>query len=348
MSELSNLLADTVERLFDGAMTREVLQAAETGNFQADLWRAVEAAGLPLALADEAAGGAGATWADALPILLGAGRHAVPLPLAEAVAAGALLSQAGAAPPSGAITLASGILVVDAAGKVSGALAEVPWGVTSDHVVAATADGGLALVAVDAAVRTGRHRNIGRDARDTLVFAGACPEALVPAGNCDGGASVMRAGAMVRAAQLAGGIGKALDMAVLYAGERVQFSRPIGRFQAVQQQLAELAVQAAQAGMAVRVAASALDAGGDAGFAVASAKIVCSDAAGLALRVAHEVHGAIGFTDEHMLHYVTRRITAWRGEFGSAAYWAARLGRDAARRGGDALWPDLVARQTLA
>ncbi|MGE0254321.1 MAG: acyl-CoA dehydrogenase family protein [Alphaproteobacteria bacterium] len=348
MSELSSLLADTVERLFGAAVTRDVLQAAEAGTFQEDLWDAVEAAGLPLALAEEATGGAGATWADALPILLGAGRHAVPLPLAEAVAASALLSAAGVMPPAGVVTLASGTLVVDAAGRVSGTLAEVPWGAASGHVVATMADGGLALVAVSAAGRTERHRNIGRDARDTLAFSGATPAALVPAGNRDGEGRVMRAGAMVRAAQLAGGVGRALDMAVGYAGERVQFGRPIGRFQAVQQQLAELAVQAAQAGMAVRVAARALDAGGDADFAVASAKIVCSDAAGLALRVAHEVHGAIGFTDEHMLHYVTRRITAWRGEFGSAAYWAARLGREAARRGGDALWPDLVARQTFA
>lgn len=348
MSELANLLADTVARLFGAAVTREVLQAAEAGAWQAGLWSAIDDAGLPLALAGEAAGGAGASWSDALPILLGAGRHAVPLPLAESVAAGALLSDAGIAPPPGAITLAAGTLAVDGTGRVAGTLAEVPWGGACAHVVAATAEGGLALVPVVAAARIDRHRNIGRDARDTLVFAGAVPAALVPAGNRPGEGAAMLAGAMVRAAQLAGGIGQALDMAVGYAGERVQFGRPIGRFQAIQQQLAELAVASAQAGMAVRVAARALDAGGNAGFAVASAKIVCSDAAGLALRVAHEVHGAIGFTDEHMLHYVTRRITAWRGEFGAAAYWAARLGREAARRGGDALWPDLVARQTFA
>ncbi len=60
--------------------------------------------------------------------------------------------------------------------------------------------------------------------------------------------------------------------------------------------------------------------------------------------IAHQTHGAIGFTYEHGLHFATRRLWAWRAEFGSDAYWAGELGRTTLARGAAALWPDLTAR----
>ena len=60
--------------------------------------------------------------------------------------------------------------------------------------------------------------------------------------------------------------------------------------------------------------------------------------------IAHQVHGAIGFTYEHALHFVTRRLWSWRTEFGAESLWAERIGRRAASRGAAALWSDLTAR----
>ena len=60
--------------------------------------------------------------------------------------------------------------------------------------------------------------------------------------------------------------------------------------------------------------------------------------------IAHQVHGAIGFTYEHALQFVTRRLWSWRAEFGGEGDWAVELGRAVSERGADALWPHLTAR----
>ena len=66
------------------------------------------------------------------------------------------------------------------------------------------------------------------------------------------------------------------------------------------------------------------------------------EAAGRGSKVAHQVHGAIGFTHEHELHYRTRRLWAWRDEMGSETWWAARVGEAVLARGADGLWPLLT------
>jgi acyl-CoA dehydrogenase len=155
-------------------------------------------------------------------------------------------------------------------------------------------------------------------------------------------AGALRAlGAVMRSAQMAGALQSVLAMSVQYASERVQFGRPIGRFQAVQQNLAVLAGQAAAATAA---AEAGIEAAGDAdALAVAAAKIRAGEAAGIGAAIAHQVHGAIGFTQEHRLHYSTRRLWSWRDEFGNEAYWARRLGARLAAAGADRLWQSITA-----
>jgi acyl-CoA dehydrogenase len=136
----------------------------------------------------------------------------------------------------------------------------------------------------------------------------------------------------------------ALALSVRYANDRVQFGRPIGKFQAIQQQLARLAEEAAAASVAVDSAAAAVAVGRpSAGFAVAAAKIRAGEAAGRVAEIAHQVHGAIGFTHEHSLHYLTRRLWSWRDEFGTESEWSLELGRDLLTGGADRLWPTITA-----
>jgi acyl-CoA dehydrogenase len=125
--------------------------------------------------------------------------------------------------------------------------------------------------------------------------------------------------------------------------ERKQFGRPIGSFQAIQHQLALLAGHTAAAGSAAANAFRAAD-GGDAAFEIAVAKVRTGEAAGLGAGIAHQCHGAIGFTYEHSLHFVTRRLWSWRAEFGAESEWAARIGHDVARRGGEELWAYVTGR----
>jgi acyl-CoA dehydrogenase len=149
-------------------------------------------------------------------------------------------------------------------------------------------------------------------------------------------------GAVMRSAQIAGALQCVLETTVQYARERVQFGRPIGRFQAVQQNLAVLAGQTAAATAAAEAAIEAAARDLDSPL-VAAAKIRAGEAAGIGAAIAHQMHGAIGFTQEHRLHYFTRRLWSWRDEFGNEAAWARRLGGSVAAAGADRLWRGITA-----
>jgi alkylation response protein AidB-like acyl-CoA dehydrogenase len=118
-----------------------------------------------------------------------------------------------------------------------------------------------------------------------------------------------------------------------YANTRVQFGRPIGRFQMIQNLLAVLAGEAAAADVAGAMASAAADGALD-WACIAAAKVRSGEAAGTGASIAHQVMGAIGFTDEHVLHHWTQRLWSWRSEFGSERHWARRLGAMALERDG--------------
>ena len=139
---------------------------------------------------------------------------------------------------------------------------------------------------------------------------------------------------------MGGSLERALEYSLQYANERIQFGRPIAKFQAIQHMLALLAGQVAAAGAAADAAIEASCLAPDE-FAVAVAKSRAGEAAGKGAEIAHQVHGAMGYTREHSLHYVTRRLWSWRDEFGNETCWQIRLGRVVAAQGADALWPML-------
>jgi acyl-CoA dehydrogenase len=126
-------------------------------------------------------------------------------------------------------------------------------------------------------------------------------------------------------------------MTVNYANERRQFGRPIAAFQAVQQHLVGIAQETSLVNAAVDGAARAPCA-----FEIAAAKALASRAALAATRAAHQVHGAMGMTREYPLHHFSRRLWAWRSEYGDEQHWAARLGRAVAAAGADRLYPALT------
>jgi acyl-CoA dehydrogenase len=356
MSDMRAILEDTVTRLFTQRVTQDLLGSAESGTWPAALWRAVEDNGLARSHVPEALGGAGGGWGEAFVILRAAGRHAVPLPLAETMLAAWLLAAAGIEAPEGPLTVLpdpapEGALAGD---RLTLRAGRVPWGSAAAHAVFVTPRGGrthVGLVATDGAAKT-RGENIAREPRDDVAFDRAPVIALAAT---DLAVDVVRLlGAMVRSAQMAGALGYLLTQSVRYAGERVQFGRPIGRFQAIQQELARLAGEAAASQVAAEVAFAAAGRaapepgawrdGSDPTFEIAVAKVRLGEAAEIAPGIAHQVHGAIGFTYEHALHFATRRLWSWRAEFGSANVWARLLGHRAIALGADGLWPDLTSR----
>ena len=325
MSESTRLVAETADRLFaaECAAARDSLRR---GAWPARLWDAFAVSGLARAALPEEAGGAG--FAAGLAVLRAAGRHAVPLPVAETVIGHRLCAAAGVEAPAGPLAVAA--VRADEAAE-AGPLRRVPWARCAAAVAAIAPGRGLALLAPSV---TAQGANLAGEPRDDMAFdaASAAFHAL-PAG-VDGAALM----AVARAAQLRGAMEQALAMSLRHAGERRQFGRPLAGFQAIQHHLAALAGEAAASGAAVDMAAHARTA-----FAFAAAKARASQAAGEVARLAHQVHGAIGFTEEHSLHHWTKRLWAWRDEWGNEAHWWGVLGTHVARRGSEALWPVLVA-----
>jgi alkylation response protein AidB-like acyl-CoA dehydrogenase len=138
-------------------------------------------------------------------------------------------------------------------------------------------------------------------------------------------------------------------MSVKYAGERVAFEKPIAKFQAVQHNLARLAGEVAAASTAATSAADAIANAAslaDPGvyLEAASARIRSAEAATEGSAIAHQVHGAIGYTKEHILHRFTMRMLAWRDDFGNESQWAVELGNRIAAAGADELWPLVASR----
>jgi acyl-CoA dehydrogenase len=193
------------------------------------------------------------------------------------------------------------------------------------------ADGGEAVVVLgqdDVTVRPGR--NLAGEPRDDVTVDRVVPAAAVAPVPVGTGQTLRNRAALTRALLLAGALERVLDLTVRYASERQQFGRPLSAFQAIQQQVAELAAEVAATrgavDAAVRRCASDGFAGSRSWVAVAAAKVQAARAAGVAARIAHQVHGAIGFTEEHPLHLATTRLWAWRDEAGTQAEWAAELG----------------------
>jgi alkylation response protein AidB-like acyl-CoA dehydrogenase len=147
--------------------------------------------------------------------------------------------------------------------------------------------------------------------------------------------------AMMVAAKMAGALNAALDLSVQYTRERHQFGKPLASFQAIQQQLAVFAEEAAAADMAAASAFRAADRG-DAWFEIACAKLRANQAARVSTGIAHQVHGAMGFTAEYRLQHLTKRLWAWGSEHGNERHWADRIGARIATRGPVNFWPDMT------
>jgi acyl-CoA dehydrogenase len=291
------------------------------------LWEVLEELGLTLAAVPEALGGSGGTAADEFTILRAAGAHAVTVPLLETALAGWLLAAANLPLPSGPIAVGpvrAGDRVVADGGRLQGTVSAI---VPAARLVVSGHDraGGpfIAVVPSDG-VETAPASTAG-DARLRVVFHDS-PATVVAVGT-DPDQLLLR-GALGRCTMIVGALGTVRDLTVEYTGIREQFGRPIRRFQVVQHQLAVLVRELALAEAVTDAAIGRLLAHDTLAFAeVAAAKVVCGKAAMTVAAVAHQLHGAIGITREHPLSTLTRRLLAWRADFGGERYWSQALGQ---------------------
>lgn len=327
MDTMREEIADSLGRTLAEVSACDQVRRIEAGGEHQSMWSALEASGFLDALVPEDRGGAGLSLYDAGAILELSGSHAVPAPLAETVVLRGLLAASGIDRPSGSIAF-GGVARGSEAGYVCRGVIE---GARADHVLL-QADGQWRLASVEDGV-------VERPALEsTLVFSSLHRAIPVPVAH-----DPVLAEALVRAVQMAGAMGTVLDRTLAYANDRQQFGRAIGKFQAIQHQLAVMAEQVFSSRMAAQVATHApglvLDP-----LRIAIAKARAGEAAAEVAALSHAIHGAIGFTEEFDLQLLTRRLYVWRRAAGGDAYWHQRIGALTVGHRGPAL--DVLRRAT--
>ena len=342
MNEEHSLLRDAAERYFTQACGRAVLEAADRSDWQAALWAAVEDMGYAHPLCGTGLLDHETDLAPEYLVLAAAARRGAPLPLAETMLAGLLLRSAGLEVPPGPLSLVIGGLRADAEGAYHGEVKRVPYASQVGSLVVATDHAVAVLAATDCLRLPGR--NLANEPRDQLRLHAVRPRQQSALRlNLD---RVLERAALMRAAQMAAAGEQVLALAVDHAQQRKQFGKPIGSFQAIQHQLALAAGQVAAAKASVLAAYSVLQRQGPgvaSGLAAAMAKSRGGEAAAQVAAIGHQVLGAMGFTQEHALHFATRRLQSWRSECGSEVWWQERIGRQVLAAGADGFWPLITA-----
>ena len=355
MSDMLEEMLRTLDRIVEDKVTLKMREAAdERGNqgagLQVDksatapLWTALEEAGFT-GLAG-AGGDADVTFTDAMELVRRAAYHALPVPLGDVIVARRVRARHGIGEPDGMAALAAPAScknVVLKGKALTGWVSGVPWGRSLDHLVVAVGDmDECSLVVVDckgAVVRQGA--NMAGEPRDDVDLGKARVLSVHAAG--DAVRMIEAEGALLRSVQMSGAMGAVLDHCMTWVSDRVQFGKPIAKHQAVQHLMAQLAEESASASAAADLAVQASERTVDR-FSCAVAKARVGEAAGKSANFAHAIFGAMGFTREHQLHYATRRLWAWRNEFGGEAFWQCELGRQIAEKGGASLWPMITLR----
>lgn len=305
---------DPFERMLADLSPPEVVREIEEGGETGPLWQSIIESGFLDALVPEEKDGAGLTLSEVGALAQALGRQLVPLPIAQTIVGRALLADAGIASPGGPI-----VLISPARHGNGCRAASVPLAIVAEHALVDLGDH-LVLVGLESSqiVPSGIYRSESAD----IVWPDNPVGQFLPRPST----GLRGIAATLRAAEIAGACERLLEMTIEYAGQRVQFGRPIARQQAIQHQLSIMAEQTVMARMAAEI-------GCVSGFpptllATATAKQVASSAASQIAAIAHAVHGAIGFSEELDLQLYTRRLYEWRMADGSEGYWAGILGRE--------------------
>lgn len=336
MNEYRNFFRETVERILADALDKADIDAAEERVLPAGLYDSLNENGIPLMLVPEDRGGIGASVADAAAILRAVGEAAAPGPILETMLGQLLLASAGLEPAAGLISLVfvDGIEVPEPGAQRwhDAAVHAVPWGGTVDQVlvVARTASGSRLIVTKAADWAVAPERDAAGEPRDTL----SAPSVPVSVMALDDGDAWLRSAAILRAAQCLGAIEWAFRRSVEYTGERKQFGREIGKFQAIQQMLAELAGHVLASAGLVEAAVEGMNP-----QLIAAARSRLGDAIDATIAITHQVHGAMGFSLEYALNSRTRRLMAWRDDLGSTLYWRRLLAQEFTHLDRDGFWP---------
>jgi len=341
-----DLLRDSIARVLQDTVSHRTTLAAERAGLDQAAWRRLQEIGVvgsdacamsmaELAVVMEAIGAAGAL-----------------VPYADSEAVGRWLASAadldfGSRILAIAPIAGSGGHVQADAGRLRLAIRgmTIPWGCRADHVLFSLRSGGRCLVAAKdlREIEVRRMPNMAGEPHGVVVSEAIELDAkdVREVSPSRGPEAVIQRGALCRSVQMLGAMSRANELTLQYSHDRKQFRRSLSDFQVIQSYLAAMAGEVCAAAGIVQAAVDAATED-DAFEAIAAAKIRTGQAARQVAALGHQVHGAIGFTQEYPLNVWSRRLWAWREEYGNEAQWAADLGARLVAAGADALWPGLA------
>ncbi|MEU1957287.1 acyl-CoA dehydrogenase family protein [Nocardia rhamnosiphila] len=333
MTELRDLIGSVLSSHVGEASENELTPA----------WKTLVELGIPAVGVSEMAGGSGGTLVDVTALVGAVAEHGVSCPLIESTVANWVLARSGAA-----IGGSATVVIVDdeldlVDGLLSGKLSDVPWARLARTLVVFGPGTGFLVDLTGLAVTVEPGENVAGEPRDTVRLDRYPVEFLRDAPDRD----LVRArlGLLWSVAILGAATG-AYHLTRRYVSDREQFGKPLVRIPAVMNGLATMRVQLlqVQAGIDRALALWKYDAVPSACLAAASvARIVAAAAASEVATLAHQLHGAIGITQEYPLHARTRRLWAWRDTEVPQHEWARRLGSVVLASGEQALWDDISA-----
>ncbi len=341
LSEHHLLIQDTLARILEDLCHKEMVDAAELGQFPSPLWEALSETGLTLTGLPEEHGGSGGDLSDALIVMKGTGKFSAPIPIAENFLSRALCSEFGLPAPKGITTFSPESFSIATDGELIGSSSQTAFGRWSDTLVliAKNGDESYLCSCPREVFELNENNNIAGEPRDRVsVKTKLLADQFVKADGVARRARLLGAG--LRVAQMSGALESILEMSVSYSVERSQFGKPISKFQAIQQQLATMAGEVAASMRAAQSIELSKDLMVELDVAIAKARV--GEAVGLCTDIAHQVHGAMGYTLEHSLNHRTRRLWAWRDEYGSEKEWQIEIGRFFSGNASGNLWDQIT------
>jgi alkylation response protein AidB-like acyl-CoA dehydrogenase len=348
LTESQEFLKDSARKFFAGECpSAEMRRLMETDTaYDATLWAKLTDQGYTGIIFPEAYGGVGLGKVELMLLMEEAGRALLPGPFfSTVVLAGAVLDAAGTpahkekylAPickgevrstvamlEAGASWNPRDVKLNASSGKLTGIKLFVPDAAVADFLLVVARNG---VFVVDSKARGLKISAMsGMDLTRKLYVV---EFNNTPAEELGTGANLARAfdiATAALAAELVGGMQRTLDVTVEYAKTRKQFGKPIGIFQAVQHQCADMYLETESSRSAVYYAGWALEENlPDAPTAVSIAKMYCSDAARTVGNRGIQIHGGMGFTWENDLHLYYRRAKASETAFGDATFHRERI-----------------------
>jgi alkylation response protein AidB-like acyl-CoA dehydrogenase len=307
--------------LADRFKFEHVRELAETGSYDEDAWKELCELGWPGIFIEEQYGGQGLGIVELIILMEELGYALAPVPFLSNAAAGLLIQSAGSEEQKQRWLpgIASGELR-GAAGMLRGDEAKlVPDAAEADVIALCGADG--VRVVERSAAEVEPVATMDSTRRFARIRANGAGDAL----EGEPGPGI-GAGLLALSAELTGVAQKALEMAVEYARDRKQFGRPIGAYQAVSHRCAQMLLETEGARSATYYGAWTADAQPESlELACSMAKAYASDAGWRVCSSSLQVHGGIGFTWEHDLHFLLKRAKVDALLWGSASEHRERV-----------------------